>query len=67
MKFVKEEFKKWNKEVFGDGKLRKCKLLDSINALNATEEFDGLSNDEINQKRQAREELARVLQREEIS
>jgi len=67
LKFVKEELKKWNKEVFGDIKLRKYKLLDSVNALDVKEESDGLSSDEIDQRREAREELARVLHMEEIS
>jgi len=67
LKFVKEELKKWNKEVFGDIKLRKYKLLYSVNVLDVKEESDGLSSDEIDQRREAREELARVLLMEEIS
>lgn len=67
LKFVKEELKKWNKEVFGDVKLRKYKLLDFVNALDMKEESDALSNDEIDQKREGKEELARVLQMEGIS
>jgi len=31
LKLVKEELKKWNKEVFGDIKLRKSNLMGSIN------------------------------------
>ena len=65
LKFVKEELKKWNKEV--SGTLRKYKLLDSVNALDVKEESDGLSRDEIDQRREAREELARVLHMEEVS
>jgi len=38
-----------------------------MNALDVKEEYDGLSNDEIAQRREAREELARVLQMGEIS
>ena len=49
------------KEVFGDDKLRKYKLLYSVNTLDVKEEADGLSNDAIDQRREAREELARVL------
>jgi len=67
LKFVKEQLKKWNKKVFGDIKLRKYKLLDSVNALDVKEESDGLSSDEIDQRREAREELTRVLHMEEIS
>ena len=65
LKVVKEELKKWNKEVFRD--VKEYKLLDSINALDVKEESDGLSSDEIDQRREAREELARVLHMEEIS
>jgi len=67
LKFVKEELKKWNKEVFRDIRLRKYKLLDSVNALDMKEESNGLSSDEIDQRREAREELARVLHMKEIS
>ena len=67
LKFVKEELKKWNKEVFGDIKLRKYKLLDSINALDVKKGYVGLSSDEIDQRREAGEELARVLHMEEVS
>ena len=67
LKFVKEELKKWNKEVFRDIKLRKYKLLDSVDALDVKEKSDGLSSDEIDQRREAREELARVLHMEEVS
>ena len=31
LKLVKEELKKWNKEIFGDIKLRKYNLMGSIN------------------------------------
>jgi len=40
--------------------------LDSVNALDVKEESDGLSSDEIDQSREAREELARVLHMKEV-
>ena len=60
LKFVKQGLKKWNKEVFRDVMLRKYKMLDSVNALDMNEESSGLYNDEIDQRREAREEFARV-------
>jgi len=66
LKAVKEELKKWNREVFGDVKLRKYNLLDSINVLDAKEESVGLSIEDIEQRRRDREGLGRVLQLEEI-
>jgi len=45
------ELKKWNKDVFGDVKVRKYNLLDSVNALDEKEEFIGLSVLEIKQRR----------------
>ena len=53
LKFVKEDLKKWNKEVFGDIKLRKYKMLNSVHALDVKEESDGLNCDEIDQRREA--------------
>ena len=41
--------------------------MDSVNALGVKEKSDGLSNDEIDQRTEAREELATVLQMDEIS
>ena len=59
--------KKWNREVFGDTRLKKFNLLGSINNLDAKEESVGLSNEESDKRRREREELGRVLQLEEMS
>ena len=67
LKVVKDELKKWNIEVFGDIKLRKYNLMDSVNALDVKEESVGLSIEDIEQRRRDREKLRRVLQLEEIS
>ena len=42
LKVVKEQLKKWNKEVFGNIRLRKYNLLDSVNALDVKEASVGL-------------------------
>ena len=55
LKFVKEELKKWNKDVFGHIRLRKYNLLDSVNALDVKEESIGLSIEEIEQRTKAME------------
>jgi len=67
LKVVKEELKIWNREVFGDVRLKKFSLLGSINALDAKEESVGLSSEDVDRRRREREELGRVLQLEEIS
>ena len=60
------KLRKWNKEVKEIQTVDSVNVLD-VNVLDVKEESDGLSNDEIDQRREAREELARVLQMEEIS
>ena len=67
IKVVKEELKKWNREVFGDIRLKKFNLLGSINILDAKEESVGLSSEDIDGRRREIEELGRVFQLEEIS
>jgi len=51
LKLVKEDDEKWNKEVFGDIKIRKYKLLDSINILDVKEESWSLCNEGLEQRR----------------
>jgi len=67
LKGVKLSLKKWNKEVFGNIKVRKFNLLNSVNDLDEKEESIVLSFVEIDQRRRDREELGKVLQMEEIS
>jgi len=59
VKLVKEEIKKWNEEVFGDVKIRKYNILDSINILDVKEESSGLCNEELVQGKLAKEELGK--------
>ena len=42
LKLVKEEINKWNKEAFGDIKIRKYNLLDSINIHDLKEESSAM-------------------------
>jgi len=66
LKVVKVELKKWNKDVFGDVKVRKYNLLNSVNALDKKEKSVGLLW-RLNRGGADREELGRILQMEEIS
>ena len=67
LKVIKAEIKKWNREVFGDIKIRKYNLMDSINQLDVKEETSGLSNEELGQRKADRDELAKVILMHEIS
>ena len=69
LKFIKDNIKKWNKEVLWDVTLgnRKYKLSDSINILDVNEEFSSLSNKELEQRRLAKEEPAKTILFDEIS
>jgi len=46
-KYIKEKLKIWNREIFGDIKVQKLKLLRLINYLNMKEESSGLSSEEL--------------------
>ena len=67
LKVIKEEIKKWNREVFGDIKVRKYNLMDSINQLDFKEGSSGLSNEELEKRQADKDELARVILMHEIS
>ena len=43
LKYLKAKLKMWNKEIFGDIRIKKQKLLDAINALGLKEESSGLT------------------------
>ena len=47
LKVIKAKIKKWNREAFGDIKIRKYDLMDSINQLDIKEETSGLFNEEL--------------------
>ena len=67
LKYLKEKLKVWNREIFGDVKVKKHLLLDSINSLDLKEESSGLSNEELEQRSIAKAECAKVSFMEEIS
>ena len=67
LKFVKEKFKKWNKDVFGDIKSQKYNFLGIINSLDVKEETSGLTSVETQQRRDAKEDWAKITLMEEIS
>lgn len=67
LKLVKEEIKKWNKQVLGNIKIRKYNLMDSINILYVKEEPSSLCNEEMEPRQITRGELAKVILTNEIS
>jgi len=67
LKVIKAEIKKWNREVFGDIKIRKYNLMDSINQLDVKKETFGLSNEEFEQRKADIDDLVKVILMHEIS
>jgi len=67
LKYIKVKLKSWNREVFGDIRTKKFDFLSIINALDAKEESDGLLSDESLQRKDARDEWAKLTLMEEIS
>ena len=66
LKLIKAKIKKWNREAFDDIKIQKYNLMDSINQLDVKEETSGLSNEELEQRKADRNELAKVIRMHEI-
>jgi len=67
LKHIKEKLKIWNRDVFGDIKIQKHNLLDTISSLDTKEESSGLTSDEIQQKSVAKADWAKIILLEEIS
>ena len=67
LKYIKVKLKSWNREVFGDVRTKKLDSLSIINSLDAKEESDGLSSDELLQRKAARDDWAKLSLMEEIS
>ena len=67
LKFVKEKLKKWNRDVFGEIKTQKYNLLGIINSLDVKEETSSLTSVEIQQRRDAKEDWAKIILMEKIS
>ena len=66
LKYLKGKLKVWNRESFGDIKVKKCKLLESINSLDLKEESSGLNSEELEQRSVARADWGKVSFLEEI-
>jgi len=58
---AKEAPKKWNEEVFGDIKIQKYNMMDSVSSLDVKEEAFGLCNGELEQRKVSRDEVAKVI------
>jgi len=67
LKYLKEKLKVWNRVTFGDIRVKKLKLLDSINLFDRKEESSGLSSEELEQRSAAKADWAKVCTLEEIS
>jgi len=67
LKRLKAKLKVWNREIFGDIKVKKHKLLELINSLDLKEESSGLSSEELEQRSEAKAKWAKVFFLEEIS
>jgi len=57
LKMVKEELKKWNKELFGDVKIKNCNLQGTISSFDLKDESIGLTLDEINQRKSTQTDI----------
>ena len=58
---IKAEINNGRERSFGDIKIRKYNLMDFINQLDVKEETYGLSNEELEQRKADRDELAEVV------
>ena len=67
LKYIKVKLKIWKREVFGDIRTKKFVSRSIINSLDAKEESDGLSRDELIQRKAARDDWAKLTLMEEIS
>ena len=67
LKALKEDFKKWNEEEFGDLAFRKICLLSELLGLDAREDLLGLSQEDQTRRSQIKSEVAHLASLEEIS
>ena len=66
LKALKEDFKKWNEEEFGDLAFRKKCLLFELLGLDAREDLLGLSQEDQTRRSQIKSEVAHLASLEEI-
>ena len=64
---IKAKLKVWNREIFGDIRVKKHKLLEAINSLDLKEELIGLSSEEFDMRSESKAEWAKVSFLKEIS
>ena len=67
LKYIKEKIRTWNKEVFGDIRVKKREILHELEVLDRLESEGGLVEDQGVRMVALRNELDEVLSREEIS
>lgn len=67
LRLLKEELKKWNNLVFVDIRVQKYDLLGNIFLFDLKEESTGLSSVEVDLRKAAQLDLAKVILTEEIS
>ena len=65
LKYIKVKLKIWNGEVFGDIRTKKCVYLSIINSLDAKEESNGLTSNELLQRKVAKDDWAKFTLMEE--
>ena len=67
LKAHKDDFKKWNKEEFGDLSFRNKFLLSELLGLDAREDLSSLSREEQTRRIKIKSEIAHLASLEEIS
>jgi len=67
LKYIKVKLKIKNREVFGDIRTKKICIKSIINSLDTKEEFDGLTSDELLQRKVAKDDWAKFTLMEETS
>lgn len=67
LKFLKEKFKVWNREIFGDIRIRKRENLQEFEHLDRRESEDGLTEDQATHRFDFSNELDELFYKEETS
>lgn len=67
LKFIKQNLKKWNKDVFGSLTQQKTALSQQIERLDIEESALGLSKEDLRLRNKLKEELLDIVYKEEIS
>ncbi|XP_057477777.1 uncharacterized protein LOC130765384 [Actinidia eriantha] len=67
LRLLKEDLKRWNREVFGRVEIRLATLTEELQALESEEYFSGLSDVERDRRVEMKVEIGRLLMAEETS